>query len=82
VNSAKNAIKILREILTVLPVSDHELGQSLNSRFKDFEDGVQNYVAENHDYDLIITRNKKDYTHSRLKILTLNEYLLTIGIAR
>jgi len=81
-NSAKNAIKTLRDIFTVLPVSDSEIGRSLDSKFKDFEDGVQNYVAENHHCDLIITRNKKDYMHSRLKVLTPNEYVLTIGIAR
>ncbi|MDX8394888.1 MAG: PIN domain-containing protein [Mariprofundaceae bacterium] len=75
-NSTKQAIKLLREIFEVLPISDNEIGQSLNSKFKDFEDGVQNFTAENYDCGLIITRNKKDYTHSRLKVLTPDEYLL------
>ena len=78
---AKEAIQSLREIFEVLPVSDHEIGKSLNSKFKDFEDGVQNFVAESHDCNLVLTRNKKDYVSSQLKVLTPNEYLLTIGAA-
>ncbi|WP_051937873.1 PIN domain-containing protein [Ghiorsea bivora] len=58
-NSAKTAIKSLREILQVLPVTDEDIGKSLHSKFKDFEDGVQNFVAENHACNCIITRNKK-----------------------
>jgi len=76
--NARKAINALREIFKVLPVSDNEIGRSLDSKFKDFEDGVQNYTAENHDCNLIMTRNKKDYICSRLKVLTPNEYLLVI----
>jgi len=71
-------MKTLREILKVLPVSDSEIGRSLDSKFNDFEDGVQNFTAENHDCDFIITRNKKDYAYSRLKVSTPNEYLLAV----
>ncbi|MDQ6983429.1 MAG: PIN domain-containing protein [Ghiorsea sp.] len=75
--SARIAIKSLRDILQVLPVTDKEIGQSLDSKFKDFEDGVQNFVAECHAAEYIITRNKKDFFHSSLKVLTPKEYLLT-----
>jgi len=74
--NTQKAIKLLREIFKVLPVFDHEIGRSLDSRFKDFEDGVQNFTAENNDCDLIITRNKKDYAYSRLKVVTPHGYLL------
>lgn len=75
----QKAVRLLREIFEVLPVFDRELGRSLDSRFKDFEDGVQNFTAENQDCDLIITRNKKDYAYSRLKVVTPSEYLLSLG---
>jgi len=78
---AKRAIQSLREIFKVLPVSDHEIGKSLNSKFKDFEDGVQNFVAEHHGCSLVVTRNIKDYANSQLKVLTPKEYLLTTGVA-
>jgi len=79
---AKCAIQSLREILKVLPVSDSEIEKSLYSKFKDFEDGVQNFVAEHYDCDAIITRNIKDYASSRLKVLTPEEYLLAPGVCR
>jgi predicted nucleic acid-binding protein len=78
---AKKAIQSLMEIFKVLPVFDKEIDKSLNSKFKDFEDGVQNFVAEKHDCSLIITRNKKYYFNSQLKVLTPNEYLLITGAA-
>jgi len=77
--NAKKAVQALRGIFNVLPVSDREIGESLSSNFKDFENGVQNFVAENHGCSLVLTRNKKDYVSSLLKVLTPNEYLLTIG---
>jgi len=80
--NARLAIQSLREILQVLPASDNEIAQSLNSKFKDFEDGVQNYIAENHACACIITRNKKDYTHSQLKVFTPKEYLLTVAASK
>ncbi|MDQ6962632.1 MAG: PIN domain-containing protein [Mariprofundaceae bacterium] len=74
--NAKKAIQTLRTILTVMPISDHEMGRSLESDFKDFEDGVQNFTAEKNDCELIITRNKKDYATSQLNVVTPHEYLL------
>jgi len=73
---AKKAIQTLREILVVMPVTDIELGNALDSRFKDFEDGIQNFTAEHHGCEIIITRNKRDYSYSRLRVLTPDEYLL------
>jgi len=74
--NAKKAIQALREILTILPVTDLEIGKALASRFKDFEDGVQHFTAECHGCEIIITRNKKDFSNSRLRVLTPDEYLL------
>jgi len=61
----------------VLPVTDEEIGKSLQSTFKDFEDAAQNFVAEKRACNCIITRNKKNYAHSQLKVFTPKEYLLT-----
>ena len=51
---------------------------ALDSEWKDFEDSVQNAVAEVHDYDCIITRNKNDYKKSNLKVFTPEEFLKKI----
>jgi predicted nucleic acid-binding protein len=76
---ARKAIQALRELLTILPVTDLEIGKALTSAFKDFEDGVQNFTAEQHGCEFIITRNKKDFSRSQLQVLTPDEYLLQVG---
>ena len=40
---------------------------ALDSDFKDFEDALQNFSAENNtDISIIITKNEKDFTNSSL----------------
>ena len=73
---AKNGIKKLRIILKVLPITDNEFGLALDSKFKDFEDAVQNFAAEKGDCELIITRNVKDFKQSRIKAITPKELLM------
>ena len=72
---AERAIRKLRSIVNVLPLTDREIGESLNSNFKDFEDGVQYFVALNNDIDTIITRNAGDYKKASVKVLTPGEFL-------
>ena len=52
--------------------------QALNSKFKDFEDALQNYSAEvSENIDVVITRNTKDYKNSNLSIMTPETYIKT-----
>ena len=54
-NVAKKTISKLRSILTILPFTDKEIGESLNSKIKDFEDGIQYFIAINNGLDTITT---------------------------
>ena len=49
-----------------------------NERTKDFEDAMQYYTAIKAKADVIITRNGKDFTASKLPVMTATEYLATI----
>lgn len=42
---AGKTILKLRSILTILPFTDEEIGESLNSKIKDFENGIQ-YLSQ------------------------------------
>ena len=54
------------------------LVQALNSKFKDFEDAIQNYASvKSGAIDTIITRNTKDFKNSEIGVLTPEEYLKT-----
>ena len=62
----------------VLTTSKEIIIQALNSKFKDFEDALQNYSAEvSENIDVVITRNTKDYKNSNLSIMTPETYIKT-----
>lgn len=66
----------LVEILDILKIDKSSIKQALKSPFKDFEDALQNYAAEQSlEIDVILTRNFKDYKHSKLSVMTPKEYI-------
>jgi predicted nucleic acid-binding protein len=68
----------LISITDVLIMDKNVVVQALNSKFKDFEDALQNYAAFNSgDIDVILTRNIKDFKNSDLGVLTPENYLKT-----
>jgi len=77
-NKADLKTKKILKIVKIENVGQEEIHQSSRSKFKDFEDGVQNFCAENSGHKIIITRNTKDYKESNLSILTPIEYLAKI----
>ena len=62
----------------VAAVNEQTVDDSLASQFKDFEDAMQYYTALKAKADIIITRNGKDYTASKLPVMTATEFLNTI----
>ena len=74
-NIAQKTISKLRSILTVLPFTDKEIGESLNSNMKDFEDGIQYFIAVNNRLDTIITRNIQDYKNVDINVFMPNDFL-------
>ena len=66
----------LLSIVDILTMDKEVVLNALKSEFSDFEDALQNSTAElSGDIDYILTRNLKDYKHSRLKVLSPSEYL-------
>ena len=53
--------------------NDHFLS-ALDLQAKDFEDALQYYCALDNSCDVIITRNKKDFTFSAIPVQTPEEY--------
>ena len=71
---AKQQLKDLRELVSVLPVSEKAVDLSLNSIFSDFEDGLQYFTAKENKFSVLITRNIKDYKISGMKVMTAQTY--------
>lgn len=81
--NAKQAIyKIdkLTSFIKILNVGEAEILESLKSKFTDFEDSIQSSCATNSKMDILITRNIKDFKHSKLPILTPQEFLSKINM--
>ena len=49
--------------------------RALNSSFKDFEDAMQYYSAIAEGCDVIITRNKKDFSDAHIDVMDPQEFL-------
>ncbi|MBK9737585.1 MAG: PIN domain-containing protein [Saprospiraceae bacterium] len=77
VTVAKKKIGQLLELVQVLNVGQSTIRKAIDSRFKDFEDGVQSFCAEEGNLKKIITRNVKDFKASNLIILTPKEFLIS-----
>ncbi|MDR2592523.1 MAG: PIN domain-containing protein [Chitinispirillales bacterium] len=74
-DKAKKQLKALRLLIRVLPISEHVVDMTLNSKFNDFEDGLQYFTAKDGNIQAIITRNIKDYKEKDLIIQTPEEYI-------
>ena len=81
IESKKKSIKLINQLLPlieILPVGKSTIEKSLIANFTDFEDGLQNFCAEEGKLDTIVTRNVKDFSKSNLSIQTPSEYLASI----
>ena len=66
----------LLELVTVIDLTAEILHLATVSKFNDFEDALQYHSAlKVKGLDAIITRNPKDFRHSRITVLTPKEFL-------
>jgi len=69
-------LSLLMSFMEVLVIDKSSILEALHSEFKDFEDALQNYAAEqSKEIDLVITRNIKDFKRSNLAVMTPDSYL-------
>jgi hypothetical protein len=75
-NKTKSILRKLRLIVKTLQLDDKIVGLALNDEtFSDFEDGLQYFSAIENGQDLIITRNLKDFKHSKLPVMTAKQFI-------
>jgi predicted nucleic acid-binding protein len=73
-----SSLQDLSELVDILKVDSDIVKSALTSDFKDFEDSIQYFAAQEHkNVDCIITRNIKDYKDSYLPVMTPETYLVT-----
>jgi len=72
---ARSFIGSVLKYVSVASVDHDDIVRALESKFIDFEDGVQNYCASSNQCDLIITRNIDDYRWSELRVVEPREFV-------
>lgn len=78
-DNTKSILRKLRLIVNILPLNDKIIGLALNDNtLSDFEDGLQYFTAIEHEQELIITRNLKDFKNSKLPTMTAKQFIETI----
>jgi predicted nucleic acid-binding protein len=69
-------LNLLLKFIDVLIMDKNIILKALGSNFRDFEDALQNYTAEESKIvEVILTRNFKDFRNSKLGVLTPENYL-------
>jgi predicted nucleic acid-binding protein len=72
---AKNLLKRLLQVVRVADLSEREIDAALDADWPDFEDAVQNAVAELHGFDAIVTRNPSDFAQSSLPVYSPKDFV-------
>lgn len=74
----RNLLFNFRQLSRVATADERTVDDSLASQFNDFEDAMQYYCALKAKADIIITRNGKDFSASKLPVMSATEYLATL----
>ncbi len=71
----RSSLRKFKTLVEVANFDDKILELALEEEFKDFEDGVQYYIAIENSCDALVTRNKKDFKNSSIPILNATEFI-------
>ena len=73
-----NIILRICNVFCVVENTRDQILRSLQSGFKDFEDGLQYQCALDAHCDCIITRNQKDFIDSSIPVMTAGEFISSV----
>jgi predicted nucleic acid-binding protein len=68
-------ISNLIQFIDLIGIDKEIILEALTTKFADFEDSIQSVASIYNGIDLIITRNTKDFTDSKVKAFTPIEFL-------
>jgi predicted nucleic acid-binding protein len=75
VKFANSSVSFVSKHFKIIDASNEDIDSSIQSKFSDFEDGVQYFSAlRSKKIDALITRNVKDYKHSQLPVFTPKQW--------
>lgn len=69
------SLKTITSFTTITGLDETIIIQAMTCNWPDFEDAVQYHSSQSFIADAIITRNKKDFSHSNIPVYTPTEFL-------
>lgn len=76
---SKNTMSKLYQLFGILDVTANDCQDALLLDMKDYEDAVISCCAKRNQMDYIVTRNIKDYEHSKVKVLLPDDFIRLIS---
>ena len=75
IDKAKEYLRKLRIMVGIINVNEKIVDLALNSKFSDFEDGLQYFTARENGITVLLTRNIRDYKENDIIIQTPEEFI-------
>jgi predicted nucleic acid-binding protein len=75
----REILRRFRILVKVLSLNDKIIDLALNdSKFNDFEDGIQYYTALENEQDIILTRDLQGFKESKIAAMTADGFLASL----
>ena len=74
-HAAQEALKLLRDVFTLVPFDEQILHRAIDSDSSDFEDAIQFFSALRVGADCLLTRNIRHFPAEPVSVLTPDEFL-------
>ena len=74
-NIAMKTLRSIENFVDVISVNGKSVSLALDSKFTDFEDALQYFSCVEAKSDYIVTRNNKDYQHSRIPVISAHQFM-------
>jgi len=75
--NAESAVRLLRDVFSVVDLTSQILNQAIDAGFTDFEDAIQFHSAVQAKAQIIITRNPDHFPRTPFNVLSPREFLTT-----
>ena len=72
---ATAGMRLMRNIVEVVPLDAQILNQAIDAGFKDFEDAIQYFSAQRANADFLLTRDADHFPRTGLKVMTPSDFL-------
>jgi predicted nucleic acid-binding protein len=73
--TADQALRLMRNVFTAVPLNVQVLNQAIDAGFSDLEDAIQFHSAVHARADCLITRDAEHFTAAMFPVLTPSEFL-------